>query len=243
MANYYINDLKSESGLLGQTIISGGGGGGPPSGPAGGDLTGTYPDPALNDVVVPGVTGGTTGFLYRNAAGVIYRRLANLSAAVDPSTNDDASAGYSIGSVWINTTADRTWVCADNTTGTALWYLVSVGNVGTPGVLSNWVLCGPSSGGPALPTFRDLVPLDIPDLTRRYQEDGRATAGGITFPGAQIGDLVIDVLGWVSLTGAIVAGDAAGDFESVITVNGEIQQTSMLDLSANTYRWILQRKS
>lgn len=47
----------------------------------------------------------------------------NLSAGVDPTENDDTGAGYSVGSVWINTTSDppKVWVCGDASTGAAEW--------------------------------------------------------------------------------------------------------------------------
>ncbi|RTK98730.1 MAG: hypothetical protein EKK57_11170 [Proteobacteria bacterium] len=236
-----LNDLYSEAGLLGQDV-SGGGGGGPPSGPAGGDLTGTYPNPALNDVVVTGVTGGTTGFLYRNAAGVVFRRLANLSAAVDPSINADSAAGYSIGSVWINTTADRVWMCVDNSAGSAIWDLITPGTVTTSGSLANYVLCGPVSGAPSLPTFRNLDVADIPLILKRQQEDGNNGPGAVPFPGARVGDVVVDILGWVTGAGTMLNSNIA-DFESIISVNDQIQQTSMANLSTNTYRFLLQARS
>lgn len=238
MAN--LNDLYSESGLLGQAIS--GGGGGAPSGPAGGDLTGTYPNPALNDVIVTGVTGGSTGFLYRNAAGVIFRRLANLSAAVDPSINADSAAGYSIGSIWINTTADRTWICADNSAGSAIWELITPGPITTTGILSNYVLCGPTSGAPSLPTFRGLEVADIPLILRRRQDDGNNGPGPVSFPGAKVGDVVVDILGWVT-GGGTMLNDNMSEFESIISVNDQIQQTSMANLSTNTYRFLLQARS
>lgn len=51
--------------------------------------------------------------------------LANISASRDPGSSDDAAAGYSTDSIWINTTLDRAWVCLDATTGTALWKLIT----------------------------------------------------------------------------------------------------------------------
>jgi len=45
----------------------------------------------------------------------------NLNAAVNPTTAADNTVGYSVGSVWINTTADTAWVCLDNSTGAAVW--------------------------------------------------------------------------------------------------------------------------
>lgn len=45
----------------------------------------------------------------------------NFNATTDPTSTDDDSIGYDAGSVWINRTADRSWVCTDPTTNAALW--------------------------------------------------------------------------------------------------------------------------
>lgn len=45
----------------------------------------------------------------------------NLAAVTDPAVTDDASAGYSVGSRWINTATDEEYVCTDPTGGAAAW--------------------------------------------------------------------------------------------------------------------------
>ena len=47
--------------------------------------------------------------------------LDNLSAVVPPTVNDDNTAGYSIGSVWIDTATGITYIATDVTTGVAMW--------------------------------------------------------------------------------------------------------------------------
>ena len=54
-------------------------------------------------------------------------RKQNLAAAVAPTVNDDSSAGYSVGSWWIDTTADRAYVCVDASVGAAVWISVADG--------------------------------------------------------------------------------------------------------------------
>ncbi len=46
---------------------------------------------------------------------------ANRSATVAPTVNDDITGGYAVGSEWNDTTADRQYVCHDNTDGAAVW--------------------------------------------------------------------------------------------------------------------------
>lgn len=60
---------------------------------------------------------------------------------------------------------------------------------------------------------------------------GRNGAGAVQLPGAEIGDQVAGLIGIVGVT-----GDRRTDFESVITVADQIQQSSASDLSENTYR-------
>jgi len=45
----------------------------------------------------------------------------NLTATVDPSATDDSAAGYAVGSMWINTAANTTFICVDSTATTAIW--------------------------------------------------------------------------------------------------------------------------
>lgn len=47
--------------------------------------------------------------------------LNNLSAAVAPTVNEDSGDGYGVGSVWIDTTNDKGYVCVDATVGAAVW--------------------------------------------------------------------------------------------------------------------------
>lgn len=45
----------------------------------------------------------------------------NLTANVAPTVNADSGAGYSIGSRWVDTVADKEYVCLDVTVGAAVW--------------------------------------------------------------------------------------------------------------------------
>ncbi len=55
------------------------------------------------------------------ANGVPTAIKANLAAATDPTVNSDSSAGYAVGSLWINTTLDKVFVCVDASVGAAVW--------------------------------------------------------------------------------------------------------------------------
>jgi len=47
--------------------------------------------------------------------------LNNLGAAVNPDADDDVDGGYAVGSVWLNTTQGRAFVCLDASDGAAVW--------------------------------------------------------------------------------------------------------------------------
>jgi hypothetical protein len=48
----------------------------------------------------------------------------NLSAAIAPTSSDDAGDGYSVGSMWIDTAADNVYICVDSTVGSSVWKLL-----------------------------------------------------------------------------------------------------------------------
>lgn len=80
-----------------------------------------------------------------------------------------------------------------------------------------------------------LVQLEAEALKyRKYCFYGNAQAGGLSLPGARIGDKVISLVGVYGVT-----GDQAAKFESVVTVQDQIQQIHSGDLSGNQYVVVL----
>jgi hypothetical protein len=51
----------------------------------------------------------------------------NLAAAVAPGATDDSASGYSVGSIWVDTTADKSYLCVDSTATAAVWNDISAG--------------------------------------------------------------------------------------------------------------------
>ena len=83
------------------------------------------------------------GFIRKTGVGTYQAVKTNLSAGGGPGTGDDSSAGYAVGSVWIDTANDRSYVAVDVSLGTAVWLETGAGatgeantgaNVGTAGV-------------------------------------------------------------------------------------------------------------
>lgn len=46
---------------------------------------------------------------------------SKYNATGAPGVTDDGEHGYSVGSVWINVSADNIYMCADATAGAAVW--------------------------------------------------------------------------------------------------------------------------
>ena len=53
----------------------------------------------------------------------------NLSATSDPGTTDDSSGGYSVGSIWINTSSEEVYRCVDSTVGSSVWVQSSLSSL------------------------------------------------------------------------------------------------------------------
>ena len=66
---------------------------------------------------------------------------------------------------------------------------------------------------------------------------GSNGAGACTLAGARVGDIVVGVINETT------PGDAAANFESVITVADQIQQSSASDLSAAKFNVLIKRQS
>lgn len=70
-------------------------------------------------------------FILKNDAGstvrTFYHALHKFDATVPPTPTDDDADGYIGGSVWVDRTHNRVYVCADNATGAAIWREVGDG--------------------------------------------------------------------------------------------------------------------
>ncbi len=75
---------------------------------------------------------------------IINAAKTNDSATTAPAATDDSGAGYSVGSLWIDTATDTAYICVDATAAAAIWVDITqsggsgevntASNVGTGGV-------------------------------------------------------------------------------------------------------------
>lgn len=62
------------------------------------------------------------GFLRKTGSEAYIAIKTNFSAVSDPGSSDDSSAGYDIGSIWVNTTTGEVFQCIDATAAAAIWW-------------------------------------------------------------------------------------------------------------------------
>ena len=83
--------------------------------------------PALNSLL------NTAKSNYPLSVGVFYDGnntyatyiICNATDPIDPTVNADDTAGYEIGSLWLNTNTKVLWVCSDAGTGDAIWNIAN----------------------------------------------------------------------------------------------------------------------
>lgn len=69
----------------------------------------------------PKIPLGTSVSGYLPAANGGVGGINNVTATTDPTVNNDVDENYAVGSLWINTTTGRAWICVGNTDGAAVW--------------------------------------------------------------------------------------------------------------------------
>lgn len=117
-------DLSGPAGATGATGATGPTGATGATGAQGpqgdpGDMSG--PGSSTDEDIV--VFNGTSGALVESAGynKATALRKNNYSATTAPVVGDDTGDGYEPGSLWIDTTNDKAYVCLDNSTGAAVW--------------------------------------------------------------------------------------------------------------------------
>jgi hypothetical protein len=88
-----------------------------------------------------GVLAWESGATVRTSLGLTDGaiRVDKLDATAAPvAATDDITLGYTVGSLWIDVTADKAYVCLDNTNGAAVWTeTTQTGSAGANAALSN----------------------------------------------------------------------------------------------------------
>jgi hypothetical protein len=116
--------------------------------------------------------------------------LNNYAATVVPTSTDDASMGYAVGSQWLIASTQNLYVCSDKTIGAAVWFLVTSGGGGglptigssTDNALARWDGAGGTAVQNSNATLSDagLLSLAVPlPVTSGGAGAASFTSGGI----------------------------------------------------------------
>jgi hypothetical protein len=102
-------------------------------------------------------------------------------------------------------------------------------------ILASWYDDPGQIGTSPSRAYSALLQLEVEGLKyRKYTFFGSNGAGGISVPGALVGDAVQKLVGVYGSS-----GDQSSKFESVVTETGALQQTNGADLSENIYVVVL----
>jgi len=173
------------------------------------------------DAAIPAATTSDAGLLVAADKVKINTILFNkLDGTAAPTTGDDSADGYTVGSVWIDTTNDKFYVCVDSTIGAAVW---KIGSVTALGDLSDVVTAGAVTDDVLSFDGSDWIAAPLPGywLTQAYTTVtyGATTTIAVSLAGAGVnrkltltGNTVIAITGAVNgMTGElIVTQDATG---------------------------------
>jgi hypothetical protein len=97
---------------------------------SGGAVTIRRGSAADTDDIIQGQNGvGTKTFSVKGDGEVLGLNVkkANLNAVTTPLVTDDNTVGYEVGSIWVNTGTDKSYICCDSTTGSAVWVEITAG--------------------------------------------------------------------------------------------------------------------
>ena len=166
-----------------------------------------------------------------------FTQKVTIDAVVDPTSTNDASEGYSVGSFWINLANDSIWGCVDHSTSAAIWKDMT-GAGGGGGSISD-AIYGPAWNGVTtdgasknalyakLEALSALI-IDWTSTTENLNTSGTVDGGQATFTDATIDSIPVgEAVGSLLGTGLTDGGN--------VTINTD---TSKFDIAAGR-GWVI----
>lgn len=172
------------------------------------------------------LTTSITGYLPVVNGGVGGKNTT--TQVVDPAQTDDGTSGYAVGSVWVNTSTDKIFICFSNASGAAVWHEVAAitpQNRWTP------ALTGLIDIGSPTKAFKDVYVNGSYNGVVGGITPAAVTATTVTANTGFSGDLTGNVTG--DITGD-VTGDVTGDLTGNVTGNATGDLTGNLVATTTT---------
>uniref|UniRef100_A0A6C0CLS9 Right handed beta helix domain-containing protein n=1 Tax=viral metagenome TaxID=1070528 RepID=A0A6C0CLS9_9ZZZZ len=167
--------------------------------------------------------------------GNVENILNNFSGTGIPGVNDDSSAGYSVGSDWLNTTNNEMYTCVNNATGTAKWKYTTANEmydaVIDPSGLGDYLKpsdafnAGHTTVFVRTGTYTETVDIDIPD--------------GGSMIGESIDDVIINFSGNVGILCDGIGTTEAGGTVNTTNASGIISGSGTTFTNATPGEYIL----
>jgi len=141
-----------------------------------------------------GVTSGH-GYYIDNIEIVKYSKFDATSA---PTVNNDIDEGYKVGSIWVDVTNDKSYVCLDNSDGAAVWTETTQGGAGISGTpvqydYARFVDGTNIEGRSYSETKEDLDVDDLENVTNAMDSPGIVT-GGVVSEGSTAGTFKVTAI-------------------------------------------------
>lgn len=148
--------------------------------------------------------------------------LDKIDGTTAPTVNEDAGDGFSVDSVWCDTTNDKAYICLDSTVGAAVWQQFS--GTGTGGItqLTGNVTAGPGSGSQVATIANAAVTLaKIANASANSKLIGSGASGS----GASYSELTLGT--GLSMSGTTLnATGGSGTVTTVGSADGSVAVTS-----------------